>query len=99
MPLSNVQVVYVFLSQSCNRMASDLHGCLADGACPLLVEPLKALLQRVHLFQVKPGRLDNQIKLRIMLSVSHHGDLCTLVSVGVGDLEGRATTGACRLLI
>lgn len=87
-------------------MASDLHGCLADGACPLLVEPLKALLQRVHLFQVKPCRLDNQIKLRIVLSVGHHGDPCALVGVGglcvgvgVGDLKGRATTGACRLLI
>ena len=67
------------------RLVSHLHGCLGDCASSLLVEPLKALLQRVHLLQVEPRRLDNQIELGVVLSIGDH--LYALVG-GVGDLEG-----------
>ena len=67
------------------RLVSHLHGCLGDCAGSLLVEPLKALLQRVHLLQVEPRRLDDQIELGVVLSVGDH--LYALVG-GVGDLEG-----------
>ena len=35
-------------------------------------EPLKALLQRDHLLEVEPRRLDNQVELGIVLSISNH---------------------------
>ena len=71
--------------QSYFRLVSHLHGCLGDCASSLLVEPLKALLQRVHLLEVEPRRLNDQIELGVVLSVGDH--LYALVG-GVGDLEG-----------
>ena len=64
---------------------SHLHGSLGDCSGALLVKPLKALLQRVHLLEIEPRRLDNQIELGVVLSVGDH--LYALVG-GVGDLEG-----------
>ena len=46
-----------------HHLEDHLHGRAADDAAVLLVEPLEALLQRLDLLHVQPGRLLNEFAL------------------------------------